>query len=584
MTESNKKLAAIFKNIAASYRFLGGENPFRAIAYDKASRSIASLPEDISVYISNGTTEDIPGVGESMAEDIQEFAAKGTVPRFERLKSKVPIDLLELMDISGFGPQSLKTIYTKLHLQTKDEIVDALKDGTIARLYGFGAKKVETMMRGLKLHKTIENRMLLWEALEVGNKIVTAFEKLPFVQKAALAGSLRRGRETIGDIDVLVAVLDKDRKKVADHFTKQDVAARILVKGDTKVSILLKDLKRQADLRIVTPDEWGSALQYFTGSKEHNIHLRTKARDMGFKVSEYGVFEIQSGRRVGGATEKEVYNLLGMQLMPAEMREDKGEIGLAAMHRIPKLVELSDIKGDLQMHSTWSDGIKTLEEIASYVIQNFPYDYIAMTDHSKASRIAKGMDEEGFLRQIKAIRELNSKLGKNFIKSGAEVDVLADGSLDLSEEVLSQLDWVTASIHSGLRSNNTDRLIKACESPWVHCIGHPTGRLIGRREPYPVDFKRLLEAAKETGTALEVNAQPNRMDLNDELARQAREAGVMLVISTDSHSPENFSYMKIGVTVARRAWCTADNILNTRSWNEIEKFIRNKQKTMKVHA
>lgn len=583
MTESNKTLAAIFKDIAACYRFLE-ESPFRAIAYDKASRSIAALSDDITTYIAAGTVEDIPGVGESMAEDIEAFAVDGTVPRFEKLKSKVPIDLLELMDISGFGPQSLKTIYSQLHLQTKEEIVDALKDGTIARLHGFGARKVDNMMRGLKLHKAIESRMLLWDATLEGNKIVASLEALPFVKKVALAGSLRRGKETIGDIDVLVAVANNDRKKVADHFSGSQLAERILVKGNTKVSVLLKRLKMQADLRIVTVDEWGSALQYFTGSKEHNINLRIIAREKGYKISEYGIFKTQSGQRVGGATEEKVYEELGMQAIPPEMRENQGEIELAARHHIPKLVELSDIKGDLHMHSTWSDGTKTLEEVASYVVENFPYEYIAMTDHSKVSRIANGMNEEGFLRQIKAIRQANIKLGKDFLKAGSEVDILANGALDLSEEVLSQLDWVTASIHSGFRSNNTDRLIKACESPWVHCIGHPTGRLIGRRDPYPIDFKSLLEAAKETGTALEINAQPNRMDLNDKLAKQAKEAGVMLVISTDSHSNDNFIFMKNGVTIARRAWCTADNILNTRSWKEIKEFIDKKRKLIGVQT
>jgi DNA polymerase (family 10) len=580
MTDRNKQLATILHHLASIYRFLGGENPFRAMAYQKASQAIQGLPDDITYYIEQDTLEEIPGIGKSMEKEIREFNKSGKIRRFEKLKKSVPYELMELMDISGFGPKSLKRIYEELHLRTKDEVIDALRDGTISELKGFGEKKVENMLRGLKLHKILDDRMILWEALQKGEEIMAKLREFPEVKKIELAGSLRRRKETIGDFDILATTSWKGRKKLVDYFTSSALADRVLAKGETKASVILNN--KQADLRIVDDDEWGSAMQYFTGSKEHNIHLRTIARDKGYKISEYGIFNIRNDKRVAGKTEEEIYHTLGMQLMPPEMREDRGEIDLAIRHKIPKLIELDDICGDLQMHSDWSDGLQTLEEIVEFVRKNFRYDYIAVTDHTKASRVAGGMDERGFLKQIQVIKAINHKLDKDFLKTGAEVDILANGSLDLSDEVLAQLDWVTASIHSGFGRNNTDRLIKACKNPYVHCIGHPTGRLIGKREAYPVDINELVHAARKTGTALEINAQPDRMDLNDDLAMTARMKGVKLVISTDSHKPTDFHFMKLGVYVARRAWCTAEDILNTRSWKDVRKIVS--KKSMKVVA
>jgi DNA polymerase (family 10) len=571
MTQHNKNLSEIFHNIASIYRFNNGENRFRALAYEKASRSIAQLPYDLNHYLEGDELEKLPGIGESIEKDVRSFAKTGHVPRFDSLKKTVPVDLLELMDITGFGPQSLKAIYRKLHLRSKHEVIQALRDGRISNLKGFGPRKVENMLRGLKLHKTIEERMLLSDGLEVGDKLVELFRTIPGVWKVDLAGSLRRKKETIGDVDILISCDQNARGLAVKRFTSKDIAARVLSKGKTKASILLKN-SRQADLRIVNEMEWGSALQYFTGSKEHNIHLRTIARAKGYKVSEYGVFNIRSGRWLAGKNEEDIYAKLGLQWMPPEMREDKGEIELASHHRIPDLVDVSDIRGDLQMHSTGSDGSLTLDELTQFSIKNFAYDYIAVTDHTQSSRIAGGMTADDFIKQIDDIKRINEKLGSNFLKSGAEVDILADGSLDLPDDVLARLNWVTASIHSGFKKDNTDRLIKACENPYVHCIGHPTGRLIGSREPYPIDFDKFIRVAYKTNTALEINAQPDRLDLNDELIRKAREQHVKLVISTDSHNANDFYFMKLGVFMARRAWCTIEDILNTRSWKEIEKF------------
>jgi len=580
MSQRNEALAQIFHTMADIYRFMGN-NKFRAIAYQNAANVIDALPEDISYYVKTDTIDDLPGIGKTLEANIREYLKTGRIARFEKFKKEVPLGLVELMNISGFGPQSLKLISEKLKLETREEVISALQDGRIAKLKGFGPKKVDNLLRALKLHKTVEDRMLLWHAIQAGNEIVAKLKSLPQVKQAALAGSLRRKKETIGDIDILIAADNADRKPVIDFFTSARLASKILAKGDTRASIISKSIKRQVDLRIVKENEWGSALQYFTGSKEHNIHLRTIAKKKGFKISEYGIFNLKDEKRVAGKTEREIYETLGMQWMPSEMREDRGEIELACSHKIPVLIDLNDIRGDLQMHSSWSDGLQSLEDLVKFVRENFRYEYIAITDHSRSSRIAGGMDDKGFLKQLSAVRLVNENLGIEFLKAGVEVDILSDGSLDLSDEVLEQLDWVTASIHSGFKKDNTDRIIRACESPFVHCIGHPTGRLIGKREPYKFSFEEVVRAAGQTGTALEINAQPDRMDLNDEMSWQAREEGVKLVISTDSHKPTDYYFMECGVSVARRAWCEPSDVLNTLPWNELQKIILKKRKRMK---
>jgi DNA polymerase (family 10) len=576
-TTANKNLEHIFREMSAIYQYMGGDDRFRALAYGKASKVMGSLTDDVSVYVKNNTLQDLPGIGEGIAGVIEEYLRTGKIKKYEHLKKMVPHELLEMTEIKSFGPQSLKRIHNELKISTKAELLKAMQEGKIEKLKGFGTKKVEGMFRGLKLHKTIEERMLLWDALEAGEKILEWMKKYPGVKQAELCGSLRRRKETIGDIDVLIAAGEKQRKKIIAHFTSAEIAGQILAKGDTKTSIVLNDNGSQVDLRIVNEDEWGSALQYFTGSKEHNIHLRTIAKEKGYKISEYGLFTIKDDLKIAGKTEEEIYNKLGFQTIPPEMREDKGELELSAKNKIPQLVSLQDIKGDMQMHSVWSDGMNTIEEIANYISKKFNYEYIVITDHTKSSRIANGMDEKQILMQLKSIREVNEKLTKYFIKAGIEVDILADGSLDISDEILSQLDWVTAAIHSGFNLDNTSRIIKACENKYVNCIGHPTGRLIGSREPYRLDIEQIISAANQTNTALEINAQTNRMDLNDEIAMLVRKQGVKLVISTDAHSFQNFDFMKLGVFVARRAWCTADDILNTKSWKELEKFRTNKK-------
>jgi len=573
----NGTLSKIFHEMSGMYRFIGEREKFRAVAYENASKTIRNLPEEISHYTIDHHLKKLSGIGESIEEKIFEFLDSGKIHKYEELKKRVPYELLEFIDISGFGPQTLKVIHDKLDINSKDELIDALQNGRLETLKGFGKKKVENLRRALKLHKVIEERMLLGTAVQLGEKILERLMKLPQVLRAEIAGSVRRGKETIGDIDIILASKEKDRKKIISAFTSMDLVARILAKGDTKASVIVKDLTRQVDLRIVNEEEWGSALLYFTGSKEHNIRLRTIAKERGMKISEYGLFDVKSGKRIAGATEEEIYRKLGFEFVPPEMREDIGELEIAARNKIPSLIVLKDIRGDLQMHSKWSDGSENILTIAEYVMKNFDYDYIVMTDHSKSSRIAGGLDEKDFRKQFKEIEEVNEKLKKNFVKKGAEVDILSDGSLDLPDELLEQMDWVTASIHAGFKNDNTDRLIAACENPFVNCIGHPSGILIGEREAYPVNWDKLFEAAEQTGTALEINAQPQRLDLNAELARKAASTGVTLTISTDAHTLSNFSFMRFGVMTARRGWCAAKQVLNTKSWSELEKFRKAKQ-------
>jgi DNA polymerase (family X) len=581
MSETNHALSRILNNLGSIYSYLGDEERFRATAYNKAALSIDGLKEDIRVYIDEGTVEDIPGIGESIAEKIIEFVRTGKIKKYEELRKTVPVELLELMNVSGFGPQSLKQIHAELKISTRDELIKALEDGRISKLKRFGAKKVESMMRGLKLQKQSEERMLLWKALQIGERIVERMKKMKEVKKIELAGSIRRGKETIGDIDILVSCQPSHRKKVVQEFTLMPDRKMVLAQGETKASILLKEQNKQVDLRVLNEQEWGSGLLYFTGSKEHNVYLRSLAKEKGMKINEYGVFNISDNKRLAGKTEEEIYSLFGFQFIPPEMRETSGEFELAAKKKIPKLISLGDIRGDMQMHSTWSDGAMDIEELAGFVLKNYKYEYIVLTDHSKSSRIAGGKDEKALSGQLKEIETVNKKIGKPFIKKGLEVDILADGTLDLRNDFLAQLDWVCASIHSGFSKDNTERLIRACRNPYVNCLGHPSGRLIGKRDAYKVDWSALFKEAAKTGTAIEINAQPDRMDLNDMLAHQAREAGVMLTISTDSHAQGNYSFMKLGVLVARRAWCKATDILNTKSWKEVEAFVSAKRRKIK---
>jgi DNA polymerase (family X) len=577
MHSVNKELARIFEEIGSIYEFLGSENKFRAIAYHNAARIISDLSEDVQKHVHEDKMDKLYGVGESIQAKIIEYIRTGRIKSYEELRKQIPEDFIKLLHVQGFGPETLKKLYTGLQIETRDEIEKALRDGRALQLKGFKQKKINNLLEALKLKNQSEERAILWEALEISETVINELRKIPGILKTEVAGSLRRGRETIGDIDILIAARDEDRKKIIRKFVETESISKVLAEGDTKASIFVENFRRQIDVRIVKEHEWGAALQYFTGSKSHNIHLRKIAIEKGLKINEYGIFEVQSGLKIAGKDEAEIYRTLDLDFIPAEMREDNGEIEAAAAGKIPALITLEDIKGDMHSHSRWSDGTGTLEEIATYALNTLKYEYLVITDHSQSEVIARGLTPERYEQQIEEIRRINRQVGKNILKAGAEVDILPDGSLDLPNDLLSRLDWVVASVHSRFNRDNTDRLIKACENPFVNVIGHPTGRQYGAREGYPVNMEKLIEVASATGTALEINAHSHRMDLDDHWARLAKDKGARLVISTDSHNFGNYAFMKLGIFIARRAWCGPEHILNTQNWNAIEKFRGQKQ-------
>ena len=581
MYNINKDLANIFKKMAAIYEFL--DDRFRAMAYQRAAHIIEDLPDDVRNYILSGKLYEIKGIGPSIASKIEEYVRTGKIQKYEELKKQVPEDFIELIDLPGFGPKTLRRIYEELGIKTKEELIKALKDGRIEQLPGFGPKKVENMLKGLQMYELSKRRILLWEALQISRYLVDKLKSsLKEIKDIEVVGSVRRRKETIGDLDILVIAEDEDRMKIMDYFTSLPEVDEILVKGPKKSSVVMKfeGKERQVDLRIFKKDEWGAALQYFTGSKQHNVHLREIAKEKGLKINEYGVYKVDTEEKIAGETEKSVYKAVGMDWIPPELREDRGELEASLEHKLPKLVELKDIKGDMHVHSTWSDGVNSIKDIADFIQKQYKYEYIVITDHSKSQRVAHGLDEERILKEIEEVRMLNKMMGWDFIKIGTEVDILLDGSLDFPDEILAKLDWVVASVHSHFNRDNTDRILKAMENPYVNVIGHPTGRLIGIREPYPVDMDAVIKKAKETGTALEINAQPRRLDINDIWIRKAVEEGVMLVISTDSHNLGNFAYMELGVAQARRGWAEKKNILNTRSWRYVKQFVNKKRKKL----
>lgn len=581
----NTALAQIFHLMAACYKYQGAGQRFRASAYDAAARTIAELKDDISFYATDVKTLDqLHGVGESIAQKIIEYLKTGKIKTYEKLKREVPQNLLSLMDITGLGPATVKTLHDQLHISNEKDLEKAIQAGNLKGLTGFGPKRIDNMLRGLKLYKESHTRMLLADALKTGDELLLKLRKIRKIRKAELAGSLRRRKETIGDIDIIASARARDSRQIVAQLLALPEVDRVLAKGETKVSFLTRDMQTQVDIRIVQEEQYGAALLYFTGSKEHNVRLRELAKQKGWKLNEYGLFDAATDRLLAGKTEEEIYSLLDLQFIPPELREEKGEIEAAKTHSIPALINCSEIRGDLQMHSNWSDGNETIETIVNYILSTFPqYEYIVMTDHSPSERIAHGLQPSDFKKQFREIEKINQKLHRNFVKKGAEVDILRDGRLDLPDELLQEMDWVVASIHSGLTKDNTERLLKACEHPLVHCIGHPSGRLIGKREAYIVDWTKLFEKLVQTSTAIEINAQPERLDLKDDLVQQAIRSGAKVVISTDAHSLAQFHNMDLGVAIARRGWCTANDVLNTCTWKEVEAFKKQKARLGK-HA
>jgi DNA polymerase (family X) len=537
---------------------------FRARAYYRAADTIASLQENVTdIYGRQGVNGllEIPAVGKAIASKIEEYLKGGKIQHLEELKAKVPIDIDELYGIEGIGPKTLKMFYDKLQIKNLADLEKAATEGKLKPLPGFTEKKEQDIFKRIEFFKRGKGRLIIGEVYPLVKQIEKRLQHIADVKNAVAAGSIRRMKETIGDIDYLVAA--NDPKRVIDFFVKMPEVQEILGMGQAKAFVKLAS-GIDADLLVVPEESWGAALQYFTGSKEHSVQLRKIAISKGFRLNEWGIFK--GDKRIAGATEEEVYKTLGLQWIPPEMRENAGEIELGRQDKVPKLVEYGSLKGDLQVHSENSDGTATIEEMARGA-KAFGLDYIAITDHTKSLKLAGGLEEQELLEQADKISQLNDRLREEFrILSSAEVNIMKDGSLDIPNTVLDKLDIVGAAIHSHFNlpiETQTERLIKAAKNPSVDILFHPTGRLINRRAGYLVDIEKLIDVAKDTNTVLEIDAHYDRLDLKDEYVRIAVRNGVKLVIDSDAHHPIHYSFLTFGIAQARRGWAIQSDILNT---------------------
>ncbi len=576
--EKNKELSRIFEKMADMLEFLG-DNPYRINTYRRVAEVLSELGEDVEELVKTGKIYKIHGIGQSSVEKILEYLRTGKISAYEELRQKVPEDLLELLEVPGVGIKTLRLAYDRLKVRSKEDFIRAVKSGQLAFLPGMGEKKIQNILRGLELWEKSKERMTLLQAYELGEALLKHFETIrELYENIELAGSLRRRKETVGDIDLLISAKRENWSKIHQHFVSYGGVREVLLHGETKSSLVLEE-GRQVDLRTVEPHQWGSALQYFTGSKEHNVRIRDIAKAKGFKISEYGVFRADTEEWIGGSTEEEVYNLIGMQWIPPELRENTGEIELALEGRLPRLIDIKDIRGDFHMHSNWSDGLNSLEEMAEACYQ-LGYEYMVIGDHSQSSRVANGLDPARYREQFKLIERLNQYYNPRgfYILRGCEVDILPDGSLDLPDGLLEEFDFVVASIHSRFNQDNTYRILKAMENPFVNLIGHPTGKAYGTREGYPLDMEKVIKTAKETGTALELNT--HRADLSPENIRRCMQEGVFIAIVSDAHSVKHLRYIHLGVGLARRGWAVPELVLNAKDLQGIRDFVRRKRELM----
>ncbi len=571
----NQEIANIFNEIADLLE-IKGDNPFRIRAYRRAALNIESFPKRIE-DLSKKDLLEIPGIGEDLAGKIQGYISTGQVQALLDLKSNIPEGLLNIMAVPGIGPKTAKLLYDNLNIKDISDLERLASEHKLSALPGIKEKTEENILKGIEAFKRGRERQPIGKILPVANEIIEFLKGNASVSRINLAGSLRRFKDTVKDIDILAA--SEDSAYTMQVFTNMPNVKDVLSKGATKSSIIIRE-GIQVDLRIVEHESYGSALAYFTGSKNHNIRLREMALKKGLKINEYGIFCESDNKRLGGGEEGDVYRILGLPYIEPELREDRGEIEAALEGRLPKLISLKDIQGDLHIHSKWSDGSHTLEDLAD-AAKKRGYTYIAITDHSKGLGVARGLTEERLLEQINEVKALNKKLQNFMVLQGIEVDIRSDGSLDFSDDILKMLDIVVASIHSGFRQSSgqiTSRLISAIENPYVSIIAHPTGRLLGEREAYDVDIEKVMRAAQKTGTAFEINSYPSRLDLNDIYVKSAKELSVPLVISTDAHIINQMDYINYGISIARRGWLEKVNVLNTLKVNDLLKRLRQSSK------
>ena len=563
----NIEIAKVFDDIANILK-IKDENKFKIRAYERVAIAIENLPMEVETLYRAGQLNEIPGVGAAIAQKIEELIETGKLEYYENIKKDIPSGVLELLQVSEVGPRKAKLFYEELAIDSIKKLEEAAHEHKLQNLPGMGEKAEKNIIRGIELYNKREKRALLGVALPIAEEIIHQLRRSDQVSQINIAGSLRRKKDTIGDIDILVT--SKQPEEVMNRFIHLPLVKEILAEGLTKSAILTQQ-DVHIDLRVVEPDSYGAALQYFTGSKAHNVRLREMAVKMGLKVNEYGVFQIKDDQKIAGKDEREIYQSMGIPFIMPELREDRGEFEAAQKNQLPSLVNLDDMQGDLHIHTLFSDGLNTIEEMVQKAKEK-GYQYIAITDHSQSLQIAGGLNEKRLEEQMKMIDKMNQNLADFTVLKGIEVDIKSDGTLDLPDEVLQKLDIVIAAIHSGFKQGRAqvmERLIRAMKNPYVHIIAHPTGRIIGYREPYDVDMQEIIRIAAQTKTALEINASPERMDLNDIYAKSAGEKNVQLSLGTDAHQLAALDDMSYGISIARRGWLEKKDILNTLSLSEL---------------
>ena len=571
MPVHNAEVAEIFNQVADLLE-IEGANPFRVRAYRNAARTIGGLPQSVADLIKKGQDlTELPGIGEDLAGKMEEIAETGSLAQLEEIKRRTPPELADLLKISGLGPKRVQALREQLGIVSREDLEQAARQGKIQQLDGFVEKIEQGILKDVERATGEEERTLLMVAEQIVEPLVDYLREGGWIENVIVAGSYRRRKETVGDLDILAT--SEEGAEAIERFVEYEDVEEVDSKGETRSTVVLRS-GMQVDLRVVPQGSYGAALLYFTGSKSHNIALRNMALEQDLKINEYGVFKGED--QIAGETEEEIYSIFDLPYIPPELRENRGELEAASKGQLSQMITLEDLRGDLQSHTKASDGNASLKEMAQ-AAQDRGYEYFAITDHSKYVAVTQGLDAEGLAWQIEEIDQLNGQLEGIVLLKGVEVDILEDGSLDLPDDILKELDLTICSIHSKFdlsREKQTERIIRAMDNPYFNILAHPTGRLIGERAPYEVDMERVMEAAQERGCFLEVNAQPDRLDMNDVYCKMAKEMGLKVTISTDAHSVNELDYLRFGVGQARRGWLEAEDVLNTRSWKELEELLK----------